>query len=321
MKNLGHTVYLYGGEYNEAPCDEHIKCISEEERINCLNGNFYTSPSFDWTLPHWVNFNNNVINEIKNRLEHKDFICLISGYAAKQIADAFPNELSVEFGIGYGGSFAQFRVFESYAWMHACYGSRTTDPHSLDGNFFDAVIPSYIDIEEFPLNENPSDYYLYIGRLIERKGYNIAVEVCKHLNKKLVIAGNGVPPEYGEYVGSVGSEERAKLMGGAIATFVPTIYIEPFGTVAVEAMACGSPVITTDWGAFTETVIDGTTGYRCHTFQEFLYATENVKLLDRKYISNYSKNRYGLDSVGLMYEDYFHRLETLWDKGWYQLNK
>jgi glycosyltransferase involved in cell wall biosynthesis len=203
--------------------------------------------------------------------------------------------------------------------MHSCYGSKVTDPHTLDGKFYDAVIPSYIDVDDFPLQEKPNDYYLYIGRLIERKGYQIAVDICKALGKRLVIAGQGVPPEYGEYVGVVGTEERAKLMGGAIATFTPTIYVEPFGTVAVEAMACGSPVISTDWGAFTETVIDGVTGFRCHTLQEFINAAKAAPYLDRKAISQYSKDRYGLNTVGIMYEEYFTRLQTLWGKGWYEL--
>ena len=135
-----------------------------------------------------------------------------------------------------------------------------------------------------------------------------------------VIAGQGIPPEYGEYVGVVGTEDRAKLMGGAIAVFTPTIYVEPFGTVAVEAQACGTPVISTDWGAFTETVIDGITGYRCHTLQEFVDAAEKVKSLSRQGISQYAKNRYGLKTVGLMYEKYFNRLSSLWEDGWYTLN-
>lgn len=317
MKNLGHTVYLYGGEFNEAPCDEHIQCISEKERIKAVGNAHYTAASFDWNLPHWKKFNRNVISEIEERLEHKDFICLISGFASRPIAEAFPNELSVEFGIGYGGWFANYKVFESYAWMHACYGSKVTDPHALDGKFYDTVIPSYIDVDEFPLQETPDDYYLYMGRLIERKGYQIAVDVCKALGKRLIVAGAGTPPEYGEYVGVVGAEERAKLMGGAIATFVPTIYVEPFGTVAIEAMACGSPVISTDWGAFTETVIDGVTGYRCHILKDFIDAANNAPSLDRKAISEYSKKRYGLDTVAMMYQRYFERLETLWDGGWY----
>lgn len=84
-------------------------------------------------------------------------------------------------------------------------------------------------------------------------------------------------------------------------------------------MACGSPVISTDWGAFTETVIDGITGYRCHTLLEFINAAEDAKSLDRAAISKYAKDRYGLDAVAKMYDRYFTRLQSLWDKGWYDL--
>ena len=319
MKNLGHTVFLYAGASNSAPCDEWITCITEEQRLEAVGNNHYSAASFDWNLPHWVEFNKNVIKGIQERLEHKDFICLIAGYASKPIADAFPDELSVEFGIGYGGSFANFKVFESYAWMHACYGSKVTDPHALDGKFYDTVIPSYIDIKDFPLQETPDDYYLFIGRLIERKGYQIAVDVCKALGKRLVVAGQGSAPDYGEYVGVVGTEERAKLMGGAIASFVPTIYTEPFGLVVAEAMACGTPVITTDWGAFPENVIQGVNGFRCRTLRQFIDAAVAAPSLDRKAIREYAVNRFGLDVNALLYEKYFNRLMTLWGKGFYEL--
>jgi glycosyltransferase involved in cell wall biosynthesis len=319
MKNLGHTVYTYGGPTSESPADEHISCITEEERLNVVGGNHYVMASFDYNLPHWRKFNANVINGIKQRLTHKDFICVIGGLAHKEIADAFPDEMTVEFGIGYGGTFAKYRVFETYAWMHTIYGSANSNPNAIDGNFFDAVIPGYIDINEFPFRETPDDYYLFIGRLIERKGYQIAVETCKRLGKRLIVAGQGDPPSYGEYVGVVGPEKRAELMGGAIATFAPTTYIEPFGTVVPESMACGTPVITTDWGAFTETVIDGKTGYRCRTLQEFLDATENAKTLDRSEIRQRSIDTFGLEAIAIKYNIHFNRLYSLWEDGWYQL--
>jgi hypothetical protein len=55
--------------------------------------------------------------------------------------------------------------------------------------------------------------------------------------------------------------------------------------------------------------------------QEFVDAAENARSLDRALISKYSKDRYGLDAVGLMYEKYFTRLQGLWGKGWYELKE
>lgn len=319
MKSLGHTVYMYSGEFNEAPCDEHIPCLTDAERLEAIGDAHYTMASFDYNLPHWRKFNGNVIKGIRERAEQKDFICVIGGLAHKEIADAFPNMMTVEFGIGYGGVFAPYKVFESYAWMHTVYGSSNPNPNALDGKFFDAVIPAYIDMNQFPFQETPDDYYLFMGRLTERKGYQIAVDVCKHMNKRLILAGQGTPPAYGEYVGVVGAEKRAELFGGAIASFAPTIYIECFGTVVIESQACGTPALTTDWGAFTETVVNGVSGYRCRTLKEFCEAAENAKYLDRAKVREHSFNRYSLEVIALEYDKHFKRLSTLWEDGWYSL--
>ena len=317
MKSLGHMVYVYSGDENEAPCDEHVQCFTEQDRLKAVGTGHYTMASFDYNLSHWVKFNNKVIDELSTRLEKRDFICVIGGYSHKPIADAYPNHMTVEFGIGYPGTFAKYRVFESYAWMHTVYGSQAQNPASADGLFYDQVIPAYIDISQFPFVETPDDYYLFMGRLIERKGYQIAVDVCKALGKRLIIAGQGTPPEYGEYVGVVGAEKRAELFGNAIASFAPTIYIEPFGTVVIESQACGTPTITTDWGAFTETVTNGVNGFRCRTLKDFISAAEMASFLDRKEIRRLAEERYGLDAVALRYDSYFKTLLTLWEDGWY----
>ena len=319
MKSRGHTVFLYGGEQNEAPCDEHVACVSEADRAVHVGGEHFTSASFDYSLPFWKNANAKMAAEIAKRAEQKDFLCIIGGYAQKQIADALPHMMAVEFGVGYGGSFSQYRVFESYAWMHLCYGAaKGGDPHGVDGNWWDTVIPGYLDPDQFPFSAEKDDYYLFIGRLVDRKGYRIAADVCFDLGKKLIVAGQGTPPIGTEYVGVVDPVARGKLMSRAKAVFVPTIYIEPFGNVNIEAQACGTPVITTDWGAFTETVVDGMTGFRCRTFGEFKRAALEAENLDPYSIRDRAVSKYSLGVIGKRYEDYFTRLLHLWDDGWYE---
>lgn len=319
MTSLGHTVYLYGGSENEAEVKEFISCISEEDRQEYIARPDKDVILFDTSNKYWQMFNSAATVEIAKRIQPKDFICVIAGNCQKPVADFFPNNMTVEFGIGYTGTFSKYRVFESYAWMHSVYAGHR-DPYKVDGQFFDTVINGYLDAEMFPLVEKKDDYYLYLGRLVDRKGFRIAQEVCEHLGKRLVVAGGGEFSGYGEYVGMVGAEEKAKLMGNAIALFAPTLYIEPFGNVVIEAQACGTPTITTDWGAFTETNVDGLTGYRCHTFAEFCEAAEKVKSLDPVKIHNRALELYSVDNIRYKYEKYFHRLETLWDKGWYQIS-
>lgn len=320
MTARGHSVHLYAGEKNEAQCAELLTCISESDRKAAVGDAHYVNASFDYSLPYWRKFNAAVIGAMRLRVLPRDFICVIGGMAHKEIADAFPTIVTIEFGIGYSshGTFARFKVWESYAWMHTCYGALAKNSNDVDGAYFDAVIPNYFEVADFPFSSEKDDYFLYMGRLIDRKGYNIAVEVCQFLNKRLIVAGAGDTPSYGEYVGVVDPERRGQLMSRARAVFAPTRYIEPFGGVAVEAMLCGTPVICTDWGAFTETVQQGVTGFRCRMFEEFVDAAKAVDGLDYAAIRDYAVARYSTDVVASQYEAYFNRLNTLWGKGWYE---
>jgi glycosyltransferase involved in cell wall biosynthesis len=257
------------------------------------------------------------VNAIKERAEPGDILGLIGGNCQQPLVGALPELFGVEFGIGYGGSFADFRVFESVAWQHTTYGQQR-GTNSADGSFYHAVIPGYFDPAEHPRVKGKGDYLLYVGRLEERKGIVVAEQTAERLGMELIIAGAGpYKPNYGQLVGKVGPEERAKLMSQAVAVMMPTLYIEPFGFVAVEAQLSGTPAITTDWGAFPETVIHGETGFRCHTLGEFCEAVRRAPKLDSNAIRRSAVERYSYNAVAPQYENYFERLLTLNDDGWY----
>ena len=300
MTRRGHTVYLYASRDNNAVCHEHIQVTPTPPHTGV------TEP--EWTPGYFEHMNHRAIHAIRQRIEPHDLICLIAGTCQQPIAQAFPNHQTVEYGIGYEGTFADYRVFESYAWMHTVYGHQQ-GAMSSDGRFYDTVIPNYFETTQFPPGDGEGGYLLYVGRLIDRKGVQVAVDVSKRTGIPLILAGQGTPPDHGVHVGVVGPENRARLMGAATALICPTLYVEPFGGVAVEAQLCGTPVLSTDWGAFTETVEHTVTGYRCRTISEFTTGLEHAHLLDRTRIRDRAIARYSTEVVSGMYEEYLERVQ------------
>jgi glycosyltransferase involved in cell wall biosynthesis len=209
----------------------------------------------------------------------------------------------------------------SQAWLHALYG-RWYGCHGTRGRFYDRVIPHYFDPKDFPVKKKPAgDYLLFIGRRNEDKGIQIAINASKAVGSRLVVAGQGgFPlPAWVEDRGLVGPEERGKLMANAAAVFAPSLYLEPFGKVAVEAQMCGTPVITTDWGAFPETVADGVSGALCHTMRDFASAAKKALSgeYDRKAIRAEAIRKFSTSAIGPRYENYFRELGELFGAGWY----
>lgn len=194
------------------------------------------------------------------------------------------------------------------------------------------VIPNYFDPSEFELREKKDDFFLFIGRLVPRKGPSLAVEATRQIGAKLVLAGQGVQKIegnkiYGEeglvlegdhikHMGHANVAQRSELMGRAKAVFVLTTYLEPFGGVSIEPMFCGTPVITTDWGAFPENVIHGSVGYRTRTLGETVWAAQNLnKLKSPAKIREYAVKNFGLDRAKYLYQAYFEQLATIWNEG------
>lgn len=322
MMAVGNEVYLYHGDESEdAHYTENVPCITRAQQAEYgLNGpKDILKGQYNTEMPYWKLFNENCIKEIRKRIQPRDIICVIAGACQKPVTDEFPENIVVEWGVGYEGTYSRFRVFESYAWMHTLYGQQQ-GANNANGNFYDCVIPNFFEDNYFPFvsSDERLDYALFMGRLIDRKGYHIAADVCRNLGIRLIVAGEGTPPVYGEYVGVVGPEERAELFSKAQFSFMPSLYLEPFGAVQIEAMFCGTPVLTTDWGSCPEVNVQGVTGFRCRSMAEFMEGARRAPSLDRQVIRDYAINRFSMNTIQWQYQDYFDHLFTLYEDGFYQ---
>ena len=231
-----------------------------------------------------------------------------------------------EYSIGYPGARAQYRVYQSHAWRHFNEGQE----NNVAGDRWDwRVIPWPIDLDLFgPVETSKDDYLLYFGRMTEDKGVRIAVKVAQAAGIPIRLSGRGDGAQFvrewpggATYLGPATVGQRRELMRRARALLCPTRYMEPTGTVAVEAMASGCPVISTDWGGFTDSVVHagpdgrGGTGWRCNTFGEFLQAVRNAHKIDPFACREWIARNQDFKRTAVAYEEYFTSLLRLQDGG------
>jgi glycosyltransferase involved in cell wall biosynthesis len=187
-----------------------------------------------------------------------------------------------------------------------------------------ATIHHGLDFSAAPVSDAPGDYLLLVGRVMPEKGIAEAIEVARHTGIRLVMAAKVKHPDeqalFREVVqpaiddgvvdwrGEIGAEERDGLMAGALATLMLGSWPEPFGLVAIESMATGTPVIGRRAGALVETVRHGTTGFLVDDVREAVLAVSRVKGLDRRPIAAYARSRFSVERMLDEHERVYEKL-------------
>ena len=182
-------------------------------------------------------------------------------------------------------------VFERYN-VHTHYVSISNADRAPTLNYA-ATIYHGIAVEHFPLSEKHEGYLLFFGRIHPDKGCAEAIAISQQLKMRLVIAGiiqderyfhEKVEPHLGahiSYIGAVGPDRRASVLGGAAALLHLINFEEPFGLSVIEAMTCGTPVVANARGSMPELILPGVNGFLVHSLEDARAAVQSCLRLDR----------------------------------------
>lgn len=318
MADRGHHVVAYGGEADWGHTGEHVSIISRETQafLGFRGPQDYLELDYE-DEGLWGEWNRRAAEAIGDRIEEggadlRPVVGIVSGSSNQslvdQLHDRWPLVPVVELGIGYKApARGTYRVFESHAWRHYVYGRE----HRERGDDRDVVIPNFYDERELPTRAVMAtpDRALFVGRAIEPKGIELARAAAAAADVELEEYGHGT------VAGMLTHEVLLEKMAAARCLLVPTRYVGPFEGVHVEAMLVGCPVVTSNFGVFTETVMQGVDGYRCSTLDDWVLAIELSRDLDRAAIAKGAREQFTFEAASWRYAQYFERVLDEWGGG------
>ncbi|MGG5258138.1 glycosyltransferase [Phycicoccus avicenniae] len=129
------------------------------------------------------------------------------------------------------------------------------------------VVANGVDVERWVPGPG-GDALAWVGRLVPEKAPHLAVDAARRAGRTLRLAGPVGDPEYVramllprlgdgiELLGHLDTDELVELFGSSAATLVTPVWDEPYGLVAAESLACGTPVVAFDRGGLREFVTD-----------------------------------------------------------------
>ncbi len=160
------------------------------------------------------------------------------------------------------------------------------------------VIPNGISLRNWVApSMEPGSYLAFLGYLTPDKGAAEAVEAALQTNIPLKIAGpldnseanqkyfhSRIAPHLGsqiEYLGPLSFDQKQVFLSNALATLLPIQWDEPFGLVAIESLASGTPVIAWNRAALPEIIEDGRSGFLVNSVSEMVEKISKLSQINR----------------------------------------
>jgi glycosyltransferase involved in cell wall biosynthesis len=191
------------------------------------------------------------------------------------------------------------------------------------------IVPNGLDLTGAPFRADPGDDLVFVGRIAPEKGVAEAIELARLTGRHLRIAAKAGPTAHErdyyaavfepamaaagslvEYLGELSGDDRDRLFAESYATAMTGHWPEPFGLVAIESMATGTPVLAMRVGALPEIVRHGVDGFLGDDAVALAYWIERVPGLDRTAIRSSVLERFSADRMVERYEAlYARRLE------------
>lgn len=186
------------------------------------------------------------------------------------------------------------------------------------------VVHNGLDLTRSPFIDTPGESLCFVGRVDPEKGIVEAIEVAKQAERPLRIAAKigTVPHQQAyyddvfrpalekagssvEYLGEVSPAERDQLFAESYATLMPGSWPEPFGLVAIESMACGTPVVARRVGGLPEIIREGRDGWFGDDVRHLAFLTARVGELDRAEIRASVLDRFSAGRMTTAYEELY----------------
>jgi UDP-glucose:tetrahydrobiopterin glucosyltransferase len=187
----------------------------------------------------------------------------------------------------------------------------------------DAVLPNGVPIDRIPWSADGDQRVLFAGRLSPEKGADDAIAIAKRAGVPIDLYGDPYDTDYAAalfgahrddasvtFHGGIPRAELWQVMGRARAVLCPSKWEEPFGMVAAEAQATGTPVIAYRRGALPEIIVDGRTGYVVDTddIDGAAGALARVQSIDRQECRRHAETNLSLAASLAAHERLYQRM-------------